>query len=311
VDPDVRAPVRQRGVALLIALLVVALATVLIAGLLDRAELTAARTRNVIRGEQADAFALGLEAYAARVLLRDLEQGQFDANGDLWSLPLPPTPVPGGTISATMRDLNGCFNLNNLAPDNPNAAVWRDRFRRLLQAVRLDPSLAATVIDWIDADGDAGDGGAEDGAYLAQNPPYRTANRRFVHVSELRLLRGFDGKAYAAIEPHVCALPAATDLNLNTATVPVLMTLATGVTEQVARRIWRDGQARYARIEEVLQELIDQRVLLDESQRVGLSVTSRYFLARGEITLDDLPFARLSLIDRKDGVRVLQRSRAE
>ncbi len=61
----------QRGVALLIALLVVALATILIAGLLDRGGLTAARTRNALREAQAENYAKGLEDYAARVLTQD------------------------------------------------------------------------------------------------------------------------------------------------------------------------------------------------------------------------------------------------
>ncbi len=67
---------RQRGVALLVALLVVALATILIAALLDRGELALARTRNVLRGEQAEAYAQGLEAYAAEVLIQTRNQGR-------------------------------------------------------------------------------------------------------------------------------------------------------------------------------------------------------------------------------------------
>ena len=66
-------PRRQRGVALLIALLAVALAVILIASLLDRGELAYARSRNALRGEQAIAYSEGLEAYAAQVLQRDRE----------------------------------------------------------------------------------------------------------------------------------------------------------------------------------------------------------------------------------------------
>ena len=62
---------RQRGVALIIALLVVALAAILIAGLLDRGGLAAARTRNALREMQAEHYAKGLEDYAARVLTQD------------------------------------------------------------------------------------------------------------------------------------------------------------------------------------------------------------------------------------------------
>ena len=86
---------RQRGVALIIALLAVALALVLIAGLLDRGELTLARTRNTLRAEQAQAYAEGLEAFAARVLVKSSEEGPgIDAADSLWALPLPPQTVP-------------------------------------------------------------------------------------------------------------------------------------------------------------------------------------------------------------------------
>lgn len=308
-----RSPVAaQRGVALLVALLVVALATVIVAGLLDRGELVAARTRNVLRNEQVEAFQQGLEAYAARVLLRDTEDGPVDANGDVWSLPLPPTPVPGGTISATMRDLDGCFNLNNLA-DPQQQTLWLQRLRNLLGVLQLDPRIADAVADWIDLDREPRDGGAEDNAYLGATPPYRAADRPFTHVSELRLVRGVDGAVYARLAPYVCAVPAGTALNVNTAPVPVLRALAPqAITEAIAQRLWRDGQARWTGVNDFVAELAKQGVTLAPAEQQGLAVRSRYFLARGNIDLDGLHFRTASLIERSDrGLRVLQRGRSE
>lgn len=303
----------HKGVALIIALLVVALATVLIAGLLDRGELAAARTRNLLRTEQADAYARGLELYAARVLEKDLEQNSVDSRGDIWAMPLPPTDVPGGRIAAQMRDMNGCFNLNNLLSGDGNESEWRERFRRLLTALRLDPTLTETVIDWSDADGEPGGGGhgsgAEDSVYGAVQPPYRAANRAFVHASELRLLQGFGGSVYATLAPHVCALPRGSLLNLNTASIPVLQSLNTRITEEVARRLWREGKADWNGVSDFRQELLGLSIPFDASQERGLSTTSRYFLARGDIELDGLLFHPTSLLDRERGVRVLQRSR--
>ena len=143
---------RQRGIALLVALLTVALAAVLIAGLLDRGELALARTRNALRGEQAEAYAQGLEAYAARVLLKDLDQGDDDSNTDVWAMPLAPQVVPGGTIRASMRDLNGCFNLNNLLSTR-SAATWAKMFGRLLEVRGVDDSVKTAVLDWLGAPG--------------------------------------------------------------------------------------------------------------------------------------------------------------
>jgi general secretion pathway protein K len=313
----VNGPHRQRGVALLIALLAVALALVLIASLLDRGELALARTRNVLRGEQAIAYSEGLEAFAAQVLMRDLDDSPgLDSFSDSWAIPLPPQQVPGGTLSARMTDLNGCFNLNNLvSPSAPEAAVWRRRLDNLLVALELDPSLVGAIVDWLDADGSIdNEGGAEDSAYLAQPVPYRTANRVFAHVSELRLVRGIGNEVYARLAPEVCALPPGTTLNLNTASTAVLMSLDSRMTEALALRIRQDGQARWTSVDNALNEAENQGVRIPPENRLGLGVTSSYFLARGEITLDDIPFSFSSLLERvtggaRGGVHVLARNR--
>ena len=299
---------RQRGVALLVALLVVALATVLIAGLIDRGALGFARTRNELMEAQAQAYAQGLEAYAARVLQQDWVNsgGAADSNASPWAVPLPPTPVPDGLISATMRDRNGCFNLNNLVDANgmPNAP-WPDKLRRLLGALRLDPALADAITGWMNPQP-----GSEDPYYLAQPVPYRQAKRTFIHVSELRLVRGVDADVYGALLPHVCALPSGTRININTATVPVLMTLNGLDTAEAAQGIAQQGKANYKSLADIAGQV---RGIQAESRYYG--VNSSYFLARGDITLDGQPFTFYSLIERRlgagadGGIRVIARSR--
>jgi general secretion pathway protein K len=297
----------QRGVALLVALLVVALAAVLIAGLLDRGGLVAARTRNVLRSQQAQAYARGLENYAAEVLVRAQDQSPgYDAADSVWAIP--PTPVPGGTIAAQMSDLNGRFNLNNLDPAYDVAQVWRGKFVLLLTALKLDPAIAGHVATWMDANTPVS---ADDQFYLAQPVPYRRASRLFTHVSELRLVAGVDGDVYAALAPYVTALPQGTPINVNTASVPVLMTLLPNVTREMAQAIWQQGGAHYTDPSQILKA---QPALVAIEHPECFDVRSSYFLARGLITLDGLPFEFDSLIERRKGganggVHVLQRSR--
>jgi general secretion pathway protein K len=302
--------VRQRGVALLVALLVVALASVLIAGLLDRGELAYARTRNQLLDAQAQDYAQGLEVYAARVLQQAAASGGSDSSSSPWAVPLPPTPVPNGMIAATMRDQNGCFNLNNLVDGAgaPNAP-WPDKFRKLLTALQLDPALSDAVAAW-----QSSAPGSDDPYYLAQAVPSRPAKRSFIHVSELRLVKGVNGEIYAALAPHVCALPAGTTINVNTATIPVLMTISGVTTEQIARRIWQDGHANYPELGgEALKAVAPSLTSAPEAK--CYDVHSRYFQARGDITLDGLPFTFFSLIERRlnagpdSGIRVIARSR--
>ncbi|MEO5626497.1 MAG: type II secretion system minor pseudopilin GspK [Dokdonella sp.] len=293
-------PQHQRGVALLVALLVVALAVILIAALLDRGELALARTRNVLRSEQAEAYAQGLEIYAAQILLTT--SGQADTNVSPWALPLPPQPVPGGIISATMHDMNGCFNLNNMAANGGDPLTWVPLFANLLKARGvIDPALPIAVRDWLSATPNAGD----DNTYLAQPIPYRPAHRAFAHVSELRLVRGFDGDVYAKVAPYLCALPAGTRININTASVPVLQSL--GISQSAAESLWNNGQAHFNGLEDLPAGVGTTlpKALLD--------VKSSFFLARGDIVLDDVPFTFYSLIERGNGlisvISVIERSR--
>lgn len=301
---------RQRGVALLMALLVVALATVLIAGLLDRGELAAARTRNTLRMQQAQAYARGLENYAAEVLLRAQSQPTgYDANDSVWAIPLPPTPVPGGMIAAQMSDLNGRFNLNNLDPGYDRNGVWQKKFGLLLIALKLDPAIAGHIVTWMDATTPATSlATTDDQFYLAQPVPYRRAGRDFAHVSELRLVAGVDGDTYATLAPYVTALPQGTPINVNTASVPVLMTLWSNATREMAQAIWQQGGAHFQQLPDVCSA---QPALPSEACQSNLYVvTSSYFRARGLITLDGLPFEFDSVIERgSSGISVLQRSR--
>jgi general secretion pathway protein K len=298
---------RQRGVALIVALLVVALATVLIAALLDRGELANARTRNTLREMQAESYAKGLEDYAAHVL--NQQQNSADTSDSVWAIPLPPTPVPGGEISATMTDLNGRFNLNNLWPDSSNSQqqFWLGKFQTLLTALKLDPNLAQNVEDWMNSDPASG---SSDAWYVAQAVPYRSSKRIFTHISELRLVKGFDGNVYQQILAHVSALPVGTTINVNTASVPVLRTLNPSWTDQDAAAVWRQGHANY-------QDWSGLPTQIPTAMQQGFSFQSSYFLARCDVTLDGLPFTFYSLIERNssgstgvaNGIRVLLRNR--
>ncbi|HEU4662687.1 MAG TPA: type II secretion system minor pseudopilin GspK [Dokdonella sp.] len=301
------APSRQRGVALLVALLVVAIAVILVAALLDRGELALARTRNTLRGEQAEAYAIGLEIYAAQGLIAALGSNEPDTHASPWAQPLPPQEVPGGVIRATMQDLGGCFNLNNLAPAALGGdPAWRPVFDDLLAALALDPGIAAAVENWLDP---AKASVVEAARYLAQPLPYRPRGGPFAHVSELRLVRGVDAATYAKLAPHVCALPPGTRLNVNTATPALLQALLDRATPAAAQSLWQNGAARYGSVSEFASQLAPLGVSLRVPSSL-LDVRSSYFLARGDIVLDGVPFTCFSLIERgQGGVRVLARSR--
>jgi len=303
-----RLPRRQRGVALIAAVLVVALALVLVAALLDTGEATRARSRNALRSEQTWQLMLGLEAWAALALRSDHDEAPLnDSPGEAWTGVLGPLAIPGGEIHGRLRQQSGCFNLNSLQDDD--TTVPYQRLERLLRALKLDPAIAAQIRDWIDRDGEAGSGGAEDLRYSQRQPPMRARNGPFTHVSELRLLPAVDADAYRALRPHVCALPKETPTNWNFAAPVLWMSLHDDIGESTARRLARDGHARYANEDAIRADLPPE---LQNVIGVNDKVHTEYFIADAEIIVDGIPYAYSSLLhrDKVTGhVRVVSRSR--
>ena len=218
---------RQRGVALVTALLVVSLATVVAVAMATRFQVDLRRTGNLLNGEQAYAYALSAESWAYVVLREDLRESQHDSLDEGWSTALPPIPVEGGFVNGRVEDLQGRFNVNNVVKVGGTVnKVELEYYKRLLDLLGLEPELAPALLDWLDGDINATfPDGAEDDEYLRADIPYRAGNRPLVDVSELRLVKGYTPEAMLALEPHVTALPVPTPININTATPIVLQAL--------------------------------------------------------------------------------------
>ena len=169
-------PRRQRGVALITAVLIVALATMLAVTVFFRSYLDQRRSATLIATDLAFEVALGAEAWAADFLRRDLQESKTDHLGETWAQPLPPLPLDdGGTIEGRLEDMQGRFNLNNLKHGDGttnDAAV--EQLERILQMLEIEPAWAAVIADWIDMDSQPGfPDGAEDAVYTSLR--HRTA----------------------------------------------------------------------------------------------------------------------------------------
>lgn len=219
---------RQRGVALITAIVLVAIATVLAVHIGTRAALDLRRTTGLVALDQGWHVALGAEAWAAEVLNDDAQEDSGTDNlAEAWAQPLPPLPVDGGEVRGALEDMQGRFNLNSLV--TPGRKADEDsvaRFARLLVLVGAQPRWARMMADWIDQDTLAGiPDGAEDSTYLAQNPPYRAANVLVTTTTEMMALPGMTRDEFERIRPYVAALPVGTPINVCTAKAPVLAAL--------------------------------------------------------------------------------------
>ncbi len=278
---------KQKGVALISAVLVVALVTVLAVNMISRQQIDIRRTGNILNTETAYMYALGIESWGIGILLRDRANNQVDALGEDWAMTIPPIDVDGGQVVGRIEDMQSRFNLNNLLDKNGELSEPDyNIFRNLLNALGLDPDIADKVFDWIDKNSDVDRSGAEDYDYLGAQPGYRAANTEIVSPSELRLISGIDAETYKALAPYITALPRGippepTKININTAPAPVIQALNQNITLTDAEAFVDsrpdDG---YSDISSFKNDIGASNIDAQTEQR--LSVNSNYFILTGE-----------------------------
>jgi general secretion pathway protein K len=316
--PAPRRPGRraQRGVALIIALILVALAAILATKLTFDGWLERQRTVGVLAAEQAWHFAMGAEALAADVLVQQAQSGQPDTLAELWAQPtqtLPLTPdndpegEPIGTLQGSLEDLQGRFNLNNLGHignDGKQDPLPLQQFQRLLVSVGLEPKWAGIARDWIDADDLPGDpDGAEDAVYTAQTPPYRTGNWPMMSASELMNMPGFGADRYRKIAPYVTALPTATAaVNICTAPAFVLESLADDLNGEYSDEVLVNGRKTGC----FPDKTAFQNILGKSAGNLApwYADKTMYFRLTTRITLGTTEFTLYSLLYRGSGGKV-------
>lgn len=337
-EPRPALPTRERGVALITVLFVVALATAAAASMTGDHQFDIRRTGNRIALAQAHQIALGGESWAMGILARDRrgETGttgggdaerdpEIDSRDEIWAQQLPPIPIEGGQVTGRIIDAQGRFNINSLIVGDRVDATAIGRFERLLEILGLDREIAQAVIDWLDANSETTyPGGAEDDFYAALEAPYQTANQPAATASEMRLIRGIDAAAWRRLAPHVTALPEATAINVNTATPVVLRMIVPGL-----------GEAEADQLAELVAEepfesvdAFRQHPLVREASRQGsedgsdtgdqpggvggsLAIGTSYFRVQVDVQIGAIEYRLYSWLARNDNgaSRVLRRAR--
>lgn len=295
--PAISGKTRQKGVALLTTLLLVALVTILTVNLQWDTSLDIRRSQNLFEADQALLYALGAEAWASEILQTDARDSDTDHTGEDWATPVPTLPIEGGAIRGFLEDMQGRFNLNNLVGRRGQVdEVALEQFERLLTVLELDPALARITVDWLDHDLEPGfPSGAEDSFYTARIPPYRTANVALTSASELLAIGEMDAASYLILAPYVTALPNGTALNVNTASAPVLRSLSDQISDTVAENLVGergdqgfDGLAAFA-------DLVEPEILQ------SLELSSSFFRLTADVSIGSTRFTLYSLLERNNG----------
>jgi general secretion pathway protein K len=338
--PRHRRALRQRGAALVVAMLVFALATALVVAMKSEFTRFYQRSANTLLEEQAQAYLRGAEDLAGMVLLLDYDNDK--ANGqarddlkEVWN-PEEPKSYPLddiGWMSGKLEDLQGRFNLNLLAervaPNPASPATSRftaaqKQFIRLLQAVGEQPiseqeaiMITESVSDWLDADPTPSQDGAEDEYYSAQAPAYRAGNRKMSSVSELRAVAHMTPQIYQDLVPWVTVLPEGTKLNIHTAPAMVLRTI--NADDDLSPLSVQEGEALEAyRLDKGFadkNDFLDNPVFAQKKDRMAgimqqLDQYTNYFLLEATVEVAGRNMRLYSVLERSNNRSISALARA-
>ena len=308
---------KQRGAALLAAMLTVALVATFAAGALwqqwKSIEVEGAERQRT----QARWLLTGALDWARVILREDARAGDVNSPADHlaepWAVPLQEArlssflaALPDSTdntgeddklaqqvlLSGQVNDLQGRLNVTNLLQGDQLDSKTVLAFERLFDALNLPPAQLSLLTQGLLA--------AQRQSGNAPLMPQRVAQLSWLGLSPQALL---------TLSPHITVLPTRTPVNLNTASAEVLSASLSGLDLATARQaIAQRQRAHWASLNAAQQALGPAGRLLDEKQH---SVQSRYFEVLGRMRIDQVIQQELALV-RRDGsqVRMLWRTRA-
>ncbi len=287
-------PKRQRGLALLMAILIVIIATTIAVSIVHEEKFTIRKTAHIQRMDRAALYAVGLEDWAQIYLKEDREESKIDSLDEDWAIGVPGLPIEGGYLAGYLEDEQAKFNLNSLVLSE----IALTRFRRLCDNLEVDDRFIPALLDWIDEDFDIR---SPDG--MEENyEDYRVGNREMVDISELLLVQNVTPEIYEKLQPHITALPGTSTLNVNTMSDVIFLTLAPDldVTEFIKQR----EEDAFESVGEFVERL-QKPVEID-----GLSVDTQYFRAYGQVVQGEQILNLNTLIyrDANGKTRVMNRT---
>ena len=302
---------RQRGVAVVTALLLTTLAISIVASLFWQQQVQVRSMENQRLQLQTKWILRGALDWSSVVLRQSNYTGAYTSLDQVWATPLAETRLDqyiereriegenfDASLSGSIIDATSRYNLTNLAKDKIVSKEQQEIFNRLLINLRIDGRLAERAAQLVAAGQSVPTLPDEQGqppppASGAPNPITGTP-MPVLRVDDLMFLPGFTPEVMQKLRPFVTVLPAQTQVNVNTAPAEVLAAVLPGysmseanvLVEKRKRTPWRDLEYFKS---EIKGDPIEGTV----------AVQSNYFLVQSRIRLDRAALNAESLISRE------------
>ena len=296
---------RQRGAALLTAMIIVTLVTTLAGSMLWQ-QWRAVQVEAAERARNQAAWILnGALDWARLILKEDARTGRPTSLNEPWATPFAEARLstflaadtahaedaPDAFLSGSIVDAQSRYNLANLVGQGKVVEAEQQTLERLCQSIGLASDVAGRLANALN-DAHAG----------AASAPLLPAT-----LDQLGWL-GIDAETVRQLAPYVTLLPEPTPLNLNTAPREVLAAVLGGLNLGGAERLIQTRKTTPFKNLAAVEALLPALAPLDP-KRVGF--LSSWFEVRGRLRLLDRSLEERSLVHRlgRNEVKVRQRER--
>jgi general secretion pathway protein K len=304
-------PGRQRGVAVITALLLTTLAVTIVASLFWQQQVQVRSMENQRLQLQTRWILRGALDLSRLILNQDyLDSPNFTQLNGVWATPLEETRLDdyiererqegesfNASLSGRMVDAQSRYNLANLASGKTIKTDELVVFQRLLANLRLDAGLAQATANMVAS--------AQVASTTQQNPAQSSSSAEpidLVRVEDLLALSGFTPRSIEQLRDYVIILPSSTPVNVNTAPAELIAALvpnlslsdAAAVVSSRNRGVYYRDVAAFTSVTQVAAAM---RATAGAAM-VTVAVKSNYFLAYSRVRLDRAALDTQSLLSR-------------
>lgn len=282
----------QKGSATIMALIVVSLISICIASLVWQQDFEIRKTRIYKENTQVYWLQRSLVDVVRLVLRIDLMNSQgVDHLGEIWALPIEnssiedflknqdlPEELTSVKFSGSIQDAQGLFNISNLWDAKLNTVNQSgiQTYANLLEQLGLNRNLANQTAQ-----------------YVLSN------NQRLQYLDELINVPGYSTDTIKRISQFAIVLPEPTEINLNTASVEVLLAMWPSLSQADAIRLTQFRLSTPLKnqndITTMLSKIQPNKTLQSNS---AVGVKSDYWLANTNMLIDQRNINTQTLIRR-------------
>jgi general secretion pathway protein K len=295
---------RQRGVAVITALLLTTLAITIVASLFWQQQVQVRSIENQRLQLQKQWILRGALDWARLILREDAKYSSVDHLGEPWAVSLKETrldqyvdsvradtAVGDAALSGGIIDAQSRFNLTNLSAGGNINQGEVDIFARLLTNLRLNPGLAAAAAELMASSQSKQVETAGGGMSVAAPRPMSIAQ-----IEDLLAVPGFTPEILAKLKDFIAVLPVATPVNLNTAPPEVLAAKIETLSLSDATALVKLRERAYFRNLGDFSQHVPGKLVPPSAGEVSFS--SGYFFVDGKVRLNQAALGVRALVER-------------